>query len=100
ALLRFLEEEAEAVLERDPKALERVIAASIRMKAGVVSKDERESGLRMIQLRPYGGACARGRDPLQGDAPRRGGSLGHGRCPGSGLAARNHFRRPDGPPGE
>ncbi|HZP04512.1 MAG TPA: 3-dehydroquinate synthase [Terracidiphilus sp.] len=48
ALLRFLEEEAEAVLERDPKALERVIAASIRMKAGVVSKDERESGLRMI----------------------------------------------------
>ena len=33
---------------RDPKALERVIAASIRMKAGVVNKDERESGLRMI----------------------------------------------------
>jgi len=48
ALLRFMEEQAEAVLARDPKALERVIAASIRMKAGVVNKDERESGLRMI----------------------------------------------------
>ena len=33
---------------RDPKALEKVIAASIRMKAGVVNRDERENGLRMI----------------------------------------------------
>ncbi len=48
SLLRFLEEQAEAVLDRDLKALERVIAASIRMKADVVNKDERESGLRMI----------------------------------------------------
>jgi len=48
ALLRFMEEQAEAILGRDPKALEKVIAASIRMKAGVVNKDERESGLRMI----------------------------------------------------
>ena len=31
-----------------PKALEKVIAASIRMKAGVVNLDERENGLRMI----------------------------------------------------
>jgi len=48
ALVRFMEENADEVLDRDPKALERVIAASIRMKAGVVNKDERESGLRMI----------------------------------------------------
>jgi 3-dehydroquinate synthase len=48
ALLRFMEEQAEAILDRDAKALERVIAASIRMKADVVSRDERESGLRMI----------------------------------------------------
>jgi 3-dehydroquinate synthetase len=33
---------------RDEAALEKVIAASIRMKADVVGKDERESGLRMI----------------------------------------------------
>ena len=48
ALVRFMEEHAVDVLTRDPKALEKVIAASIRMKAGVVNSDERESGLRMI----------------------------------------------------
>jgi 3-dehydroquinate synthase len=48
ALVRFMEAHAQDVLGRDPKALEKVIAASIRMKAGVVNKDERESGLRMI----------------------------------------------------
>ncbi|MGA3082660.1 MAG: 3-dehydroquinate synthase [Terracidiphilus sp.] len=48
ALVRFMEQHAGEVLGRDPKALEKVIAASIRMKAGVVNLDERESGLRMI----------------------------------------------------
>ncbi len=48
ALVRFMEEHADAILEREPRALERVIGASIRMKAGVVRADERESGLRMI----------------------------------------------------
>jgi len=48
ALLRYMEEHVDKILGRDPKALERVIAASIRMKAGVVNSDERENGLRMI----------------------------------------------------
>jgi 3-dehydroquinate synthase len=48
ALVRFMEANAKAVLKRDAKALEKVISASIRMKAGVVNKDERENGLRMI----------------------------------------------------
>src|ERR1039458_1831102 len=48
ALVRFMEEHAEDVLGRDAKSLEKVIAASIRMKAEVVNSDERESGLRMI----------------------------------------------------
>jgi 3-dehydroquinate synthase len=48
SLVRFMEEHVDEVLGRDPRALEKVIAASIRMKAGVVNKDERESGLRMI----------------------------------------------------
>ena len=48
SLVRFMEEHADEVLGRDARALERVIAASIRMKAEVVSKDEREGGLRMI----------------------------------------------------
>jgi 3-dehydroquinate synthase len=47
-LVRFMDEHADEVLGRDPKALEKVIAASIRMKAGVVNRDERENGLRMI----------------------------------------------------
>jgi len=47
-LVRFMEEYAGEVLGRDAKALEKVITASIRMKAGVVNKDERENGLRMI----------------------------------------------------
>ena len=48
ALVRYMEEHAREILARDPRALEKVIAASIRMKAGVVNRDERENGLRMI----------------------------------------------------
>jgi 3-dehydroquinate synthase len=48
SLLRFMEEHVDEVLGRDTKALEKVIAASIRMKASVVNRDERENGLRMI----------------------------------------------------
>ena len=48
ALVRYMEGNAGAILGRDAKALEKVISASIRMKAGVVNKDEREHGLRMI----------------------------------------------------
>ncbi|HEY1987051.1 MAG TPA: 3-dehydroquinate synthase [Terracidiphilus sp.] len=48
ALVRFMEENSGAILKREPRALEKVIAASIRMKADVVNKDERENGLRMI----------------------------------------------------
>lgn len=48
ALVRFMEEHSDAILAREPKALEKVIAASVRMKADVVNRDEREGGLRMI----------------------------------------------------
>ncbi len=48
ALFRFMEKNPDKILARDPEALERVITDSIRMKAGVVAQDERESGLRMI----------------------------------------------------
>ena len=48
ALVRFMEEHRDQILARDAKALERVIASSIRIKAGVVNRDERENGLRMI----------------------------------------------------
>jgi 3-dehydroquinate synthase len=48
ALVRYMEHHAEEILGREPRALERVIAASVRMKADVVHRDEREGGLRMI----------------------------------------------------
>jgi 3-dehydroquinate synthase len=48
ALVRYMEQNVDEVLARNEKAIEKVIAASIRMKAGVVNKDERENGLRMI----------------------------------------------------
>jgi 3-dehydroquinate synthase len=47
-LFRYLENNADAVLGGDPKALAHVVAASVRVKADVVANDEREAGLRMI----------------------------------------------------
>jgi 3-dehydroquinate synthase len=47
-LFRFMERNAETILQRDSKALEYVISASIRMKANIVGIDEKETGLRMI----------------------------------------------------
>jgi 3-dehydroquinate synthase len=49
-LFRVLEQNADAIASNgkvDPAALARVVAASVRVKAEVVSKDEKESGLRM-----------------------------------------------------
>src|SRR5437667_2185189 len=47
-LFAFLEKNVEKLLARDPRALEHVIARSVEIKAEVVGKDERESGLREI----------------------------------------------------
>lgn len=47
-LFDFLEHEWDAVLHAEPKALMRCIADSCRIKADVVSRDEREKGMRAI----------------------------------------------------
>jgi 3-dehydroquinate synthase len=47
-LFRYMEANADAVLAGDAAALARVVTASVKVKAEVVSKDEKESGLRMI----------------------------------------------------
>jgi 3-dehydroquinate synthase len=47
-LFRYLEQNADAILAGKPAALTRVVASSVRVKAEVVSADEKESGLRMI----------------------------------------------------
>jgi 3-dehydroquinate synthase len=47
-LFRFLVEHSADVLARRPEAVDRIIADSVRMKAEVVSADEREGDLRRI----------------------------------------------------
>lgn len=47
-LFEFMVEHAARILKRDGKAVERVIMDSVRVKAGVVAADERESDLRRI----------------------------------------------------
>ncbi len=48
ALFRFIESHKEQIDRGDPASLEKMVAASIKMKAEVVTLDERELGLRMI----------------------------------------------------
>lgn len=47
-LFRFLAEQSSGALARRPEAVDRIIADSVRMKAEVVTADEREHGLRSI----------------------------------------------------
>jgi 3-dehydroquinate synthase len=47
-LFQFLSEQRSAVLSRLPEAVDRIIADSVRIKAEVVTQDERESDLRRI----------------------------------------------------
>jgi 3-dehydroquinate synthase len=47
-LFAFLAKRMDTVLRRDPGALDYILSRSIAIKAGVVSKDEREGGLRQI----------------------------------------------------
>jgi len=47
-LFSFLNERSQSVLARRPEEVDHIIAESVRIKAEVVSADERESGLRRI----------------------------------------------------
>ncbi len=47
-LFRLFEERRREILDRDAVVLEKVIADSVRLKAAVVSADEREGGLRQV----------------------------------------------------
>jgi 3-dehydroquinate synthase len=44
----LFEERRREILDRDPVVIEKVIADSVRLKASVVSADEREGGLRQV----------------------------------------------------
>src|SRR5271157_1444302 len=47
-LFRLFEEKHKEILAKDPAVVEQVIADSVRLKASVVSADEREGGLRQV----------------------------------------------------
>jgi 3-dehydroquinate synthase len=47
-LFDFMERKPKTILDRDSRTMQRVIGDSIRVKADVVSADEKESGLRRI----------------------------------------------------
>jgi len=47
-IFEFMEENRERILQREPSALEWLTAEAVRVKAAVVSEDEREQGLRRI----------------------------------------------------
>ncbi len=89
ALVRFMEEHPREVLAREPKAIERVISASIRMKAGVVNQDERESGMRMILN--FGHTIGHALEKVTGYK-----SLLHGEAVGWGMIAALHIARARG----
>jgi 3-dehydroquinate synthase len=48
ALFRFIESHRKQIDKGDPASLEKMVAASIRIKAEVVTEDEREFGVRML----------------------------------------------------
>src|SRR6266481_5651364 len=47
-LFKLFEDRRREILDRDPVVVEKVIADSVRLKAAVVSADEREGGLRQV----------------------------------------------------
>jgi len=47
-LFKLFEDNRREILDRDPAVIEKVIAHSVRLKASVVSADEREGGLRQV----------------------------------------------------
>jgi 3-dehydroquinate synthase len=48
SLFQLLESEPDRILAREPAYVTRCVEASVRIKSGIVSKDERESGLRRV----------------------------------------------------
>jgi len=95
-LMDRLEADADAILARDPAVLEDVVARNVRIKADVVSADEREGGLRRILN--YGHTIGHAIESLamaSGDAPG-GEAMTHGRAVALGMVAEAHIARARG----
>ncbi|MFP4285181.1 MAG: 3-dehydroquinate synthase [Desulfovermiculus sp.] len=76
-LFSFLEVNQQAVLAREPRAIERLILDSVRIKADVVSRDEKEAGLRRVLN--FGHTLGHALEKVTG--------ISHGRAVSQGMAA-------------
>ena len=76
-LFSFLEVNQQAVLAREPQALQRLVLDSVRIKAGVVSQDEKESGLRRVLN--FGHTLGHALEKVTG--------ISHGRAVSQGMVA-------------
>ncbi len=88
ALFDLLNGRAAEVLSRNPDLVDELIAAAVRIKAEVVSKDERENDLRRIlNFGHTVGHATRSRDGVCTVPPRRSCCMGHaGRDTFGGVA--------------
>jgi 3-dehydroquinate synthase len=77
-LFRWLESSVEALLRREPAALEHVVERCVRIKSGIVRRDERETGPRAALN--FGHTVAHAIETVSGYVER------HGRAVAIGLA--------------
>lgn len=90
ALFEYLEQNAAAVLARDPATLEHVVERNVRIKGAVVSADEREGGLRAILN--LGHTIGHGLEAVQGRMEGHGDLL-HGECVSVGTVGAARLAR-------
>lgn len=95
ALFEFLEEKAEAVLALEPAALGRAIEGAVEMKVGVVTRDEKESGERMLLNlgHTFGHAIEKTHDYQHGEAVSLGMVIAADLAVEKGLLARDQAPR-------
>jgi 3-dehydroquinate synthase len=82
ALFELCESQAKRIVARDPLLSCELVERSIRVKAGVVAQDERETGLRAILNLGHTVGHA-----IEATLLRSGSPLAHGLCVGLGLIA-------------
>ncbi len=95
ALFQFLEESAEAILALEPAAIARAIEGAVQMKVGVVTRDEKESGERMLLNlgHTFGHAIEKTHDYQHGEAVSLGMVIASDLAVEKGLLARDQADR-------
>jgi 3-dehydroquinate synthase len=94
-LFAYLETYPEAALALEPAAVERMVSASVNLKAGVVGRDERESGERRVLNfgHTVGHALERVKAMSHGEAVSVGMAAASGWAADRGLIAEDEARR-------